>query len=82
MAPFSNWFLGRDHWADNGRAFAAVVGANLLIHGHEPCPQGFATPNDTQVILDCCGPRASYLLLPVSEPLTHADLVDGALNSL
>ena len=66
---------GRDHRADNAHAFAGVVGANLLIHGHEPCTQGFAAPNDTQVILDCCGGNACYVLLPVAEPLTHSQLV-------
>lgn len=66
---------GRDHRADNAHAFAAMVGASILIHGHEPSPQGFHAPNDTQLILDCCGEHGSYVLLPVNGALTHADVV-------
>jgi hypothetical protein len=66
---------GRDLRPDNAHAFAAVVGAKLLIHGHEPCPHGLSVPNDTQVILDCCGPEACCVLLPISEPLSQADVV-------
>jgi hypothetical protein len=66
---------GRDHRADNAHAFAAVVGAKVLIHGHEPCAQGMMVPNDTEIILDCCGSDACCVLLPISEPLGHADVV-------
>ena len=68
---FSALVWGRDHRPDNAHAFAAVVGATVLIHGHEPCPQGLLVPNDTQIILDCCGPEA--LLLRAAAHLRAAE---------
>ena len=32
-------------------------------------------PTDRQVILDCCGDQASYLMLPLGEELSHAEIV-------
>lgn len=58
---------GRDYRPENASAFARMVGARILIHGHEPCPSGFSVPNETQIILDCCGDNACCLLLPVRE---------------
>jgi len=66
---------GRDYRPENARAFARLVGAKVLIHGHEPCPEGFSAPNDVQVILDCCGDKACYLLLPTDRALSHAEIV-------
>lgn len=66
---------GRDHRPDNADAFAALVGAKLLVHGHEPCRDGFSTPNTMQLIVDCCGENACYVMLPVAEPVTHAEAV-------
>ena len=66
---------GRDYRPQNARRFADLVGATVLINGHEPCPQGFSAPNDTQIIVDCCGPQASYLLLAVDRPWTHAKVL-------
>ena len=66
---------GRDYRPDNARAFAKKVSASTLIHGHEPCPTGYQVPNDVQIILDCCGENASYLLVPLNRGLTHAELV-------
>ena len=67
---------GRDYRPENAEEFARLVKANVLIHGHDPCPEGFRVPNDTQVILDCCGDKASYLLLPLAETLTHQQVVE------
>ncbi len=67
---------GRDFRPANAAALAAVVDADVLIHGHEPCEQGFAVPNDRQIILDCCGVSACYLILPVGEQLTHSQIVE------
>lgn len=66
---------GRDYRPENARAFAKKVNATTLIHGHEPCPSGFATPNELQIILDCCGEQAAYLMVPLDRPLTHPELV-------
>lgn len=66
---------GRDFRAANAEAFARLVGAEILIHGHEPCTAGFSVPNERQVILDGCGCHASYLLLPIGPKLTQKDVL-------
>lgn len=67
---------GRDYRTANAQAFADMVGAKLLINGHEPCYEGFIAPNNLQIILDCCGQRAAYLLLPIGVDLTQDQLID------
>jgi len=68
---------GRDYRQENADAFARLVDASVLITGHEPCPEGFSTPNRTQVILDCCGDRAAYMILPVEDrSWTQAEVVE------
>jgi len=67
---------GRDYRPENAKAFCEKVGAKILITGHEPCFKGFMTPNDRQIILDCCGDQASYVILPVGEELSHAEIVE------
>ncbi len=66
---------GRDYRQENASAFAKLVNAKVLIHGHEPCPEGFAVPNDIQIILDCCDEPACYVILPVGPELTQAQIV-------
>ena len=66
---------GRDFRAENAAAFAALVGAKFLIHGHEPCADGYAAPNPQQIILDCCSQNACCLLLSLDETLTHQQLL-------
>ncbi len=66
---------GRDYREENAAAFAELVGAKVLINGHEPCPQGFLTPNRFQIILDCCGERACYVVLPLGEEWTQSQIV-------
>jgi len=67
---------GRDYREENARAFAEQMGAKVLLNGHEPCPEGFSTPNSLQVILDCCAEKACYVILPVEEELTQQKIVD------
>jgi hypothetical protein len=66
---------GRDFRSANAEAFARQVGADVLIHGHEPCEAGYSAPNSRQVILDGCCSHAAYLILPIGPKLTHADVV-------
>lgn len=66
---------GRDFRRENAEEFARLVNANVLVHGHEPCVHGFSAPNDRQIILDCCGVPACYLLAPVGGTVTHAELL-------
>jgi hypothetical protein len=72
---------GRDYRQENARAFAALVAATVLINGHEPCPEGFFAPNDTQIILDCCGEKAAYVILPIDRPWTQAEIL-GRIQKL
>lgn len=67
---------GRDYRQDNAQAFAAQVDAQVLICGHEPCSEGFSTPNSLQIILDCCGDKASFVLLPTNRSWTQAEIVE------
>ncbi len=67
---------GRDFRQENASAFAALVGAKILIHGHEPCMNGFSIPNDKQIILDCCGRRACYLILPLNQTHSQAEMIE------
>jgi hypothetical protein len=67
---------GRDYRRENARGFAKLVGAKVLINGHEPCYEGFIAPNDFQIILDCCGQRAAYVILPVGVELSHEEIME------
>lgn len=67
---------GRDYRPENARAFAESIGATVLLNGHEPSPEGFAVPNDVQVILDCCGEKAGYVVLPLDRPWTQSEIVE------
>ena len=67
---------GRDYRPENARLFAKAVDANVLIHGHDPCPEGFRVPNETQIILDCCADKATYVILPAGAELTHKEIVE------
>jgi hypothetical protein len=67
---------GRDYRQENAREFAKQVKAKVLIHGHDPCPEGYRVPNDIQIILDCCADRATYLILPTSAELSHKQIVN------
>ena len=67
---------GRDFREANAEAFAKLVSADLLVHGHEPCTAGFSVPNERQVILDGCGCHASYLLLPIGPKLSQQEVLE------
>lgn len=67
---------GRDYRSQNAKAFADLVGARLLINGHEPCPEGFVVPNPTQIVIDCCSDKACYVILPTNCELSQAEVVD------
>jgi hypothetical protein len=67
---------GRDYRRENARAFSELVGARILITGHEPCSEGFIAPSDLQIILDCCGDKAACVILPVGPELSHAKVLE------
>ena len=66
---------GRDTSADAAANFLRKMGAELLVSGHIACNEGFAVPNDRQVIVDCAETPAGYVLFPADRPLTHQELV-------
>jgi hypothetical protein len=74
--PVFDLVWGRDYRQENADAFAQLVGANVLINGHEPCNDGFSTPNTTQIILDCGGDKASYVVLSTDRPWSKDDIVE------
>ncbi len=65
----------RDHSQANVEAFLAKVDADWIITGHIPCEEGFATPNDRQIILDALATPACYCLFPTDRPTTQQALV-------
>jgi hypothetical protein len=73
-SPLFNFVWGRDFRQENADAFAEKVGANVLIHGHEPCPEGYQIPNTRQIILDSSGENGSYVLLKVGEKVSQDDV--------
>jgi hypothetical protein len=73
--PIFKMVWGRDFRASNAEAYAKAVNAKVLIHGHEPCPEGYRIPNNKQLILDCCGDAAYVVILPTDHELTHAEVV-------
>lgn len=73
--PVFRLIWGRDFRPQNAAAFARLVDADVLIHGHEPCPAGFATPNQWQIILDCCGPCASFVIVPTGRAHSCQEIV-------
>ncbi|MGQ9574840.1 MAG: metallophosphoesterase [Thermoguttaceae bacterium] len=67
---------GRDYREENAAAFARLMEVKVLINGHEPCPDGFATPNPYQLILDCSGEKAAYVVLTPDREWTQAEIVE------
>jgi hypothetical protein len=68
---------GRDVSSANTSAFLKKVDADFLISGHIACDQGFAMPNERQIILDSLGSPAGYVLLSTTRLLTSEDLKAG-----
>jgi hypothetical protein len=74
--PVFDLVWGRDYRQENADAFAQLVGAEVLLNGHEPCDDGFLVPNRTQIILDCCGDKAGYVLLSTDRAWSHAEIIE------
>jgi Calcineurin-like phosphoesterase len=66
---------GRDTAQAHVEEFLQKVDADWLVSGHIPCDEGYALPNDRQVILDCAKSPAAYCLLPADRPLSRGDIV-------
>jgi hypothetical protein len=72
---------GRDVSPANTAEYLRRVDADWLISGHIPCDNGFATPNDRQIIVDSLGDPAAYCLFPAKEPMTF-DKILACVNLL
>jgi hypothetical protein len=66
---------GRDTTAANATAFLKKVDCDWLVTGHIPCDEGFAAPNERQLILDCCASPAAYAIIPADHPLTREEFL-------
>ncbi len=66
---------GRDTTRENVIGFLQKMEADLLVSGHVACEDGFAVPNDKQVIVDCAESPAGFVVFPTDRPLTHTELV-------
>jgi hypothetical protein len=66
---------GRDQRPENAEAFAQLMAANVLLNGHDPCPEGYSVPNAHQIILDCCAEKACYVILPTDQELGQQEIV-------
>ena len=66
---------GRDTAYDTAAGFLAKMDCELLVSGHIASEQGYATPNDKQLIVDCSESPAGFVLFPANRRLTHADLL-------
>lgn len=68
---------GRDFRQVNADAFAALIDADLLIHGHEPCPDGYRVANSRQLILDSSRTPGCCLTVDLRKRVSMDDLVAG-----
>jgi hypothetical protein len=66
---------GRDTRLQTAVAFLKLVDADWLVSGHIPCPNGYDTPNERQLILDSMGSHGCYCLFPTQTKITLDDLV-------
>jgi hypothetical protein len=71
---------GRDTSLENVSAYLEIFAADYLISGHIPCPEGFATPTEKQIILDALGSPACCCLFPADRVVTYNELVAGILT--
>ncbi|MDO4573910.1 MAG: metallophosphoesterase [Planctomycetia bacterium] len=62
---------GRDYRQRNADLFAKIVGTEILVCGHDPCLEGCKFPNSRQAVIDCCGPAACCMLIPMREPVAQ-----------
>jgi hypothetical protein len=76
FGPVFRLVWGRDFRSENAAAFARTVRASVLVHGHDPCAEGYRVPNDFQVILDSCGNSPSYVIVPCSGSITQHQVID------
>lgn len=67
----------RDHSQASVEAFLAKADADWIVTGHIPCEQGYAAPNNRQIILDALGTPACYCLFRTDGQLDQQELLTG-----
>ena len=70
---------GRDTSPRTIDDYLRKVDADFLVSGHIPTDAGFSVPNHRQLIVDCAGTPAAYVLFAADRKLTHAELVAGVV---
>jgi hypothetical protein len=66
---------GRDVSQATIERYLAKVECDLLLSGHISCDDGYQTPNDRQLILDCKDENARCCLVPATIALTQEELL-------
>lgn len=74
-SPIFRLVWGRDLSPHATAEFARRVGAKLVITGHHPCREGHTEPNPQLIILDSKDARGAYVILPLDEDHSQADIV-------
>lgn len=75
--PVFSLLWGRDYRPEAAEAFAQRMSADVLLVGHTACKEGMHVPNARHVILDCKDLEGRYVLLPLTAPLTQAEVVSS-----
>ncbi len=70
-----NLLWGRDHRPETADGFAELVGADLFLVSHTPCPGGYEVPNSRLTIIQSYDEAGCYVLLPLDRPLSHAQVI-------
>lgn len=74
--PQLEWLVwGRDYSQENADKFAAIVGADILLTGHEACKKGFKVPNNRQIVLDSKDDEGVFLHIRLDRKYTLEELV-------
>jgi hypothetical protein len=66
---------GRNNEPETIDRFAAMVGADFFITGHQPCDEGFCLANHRQIIIDGTAAEPTYCLFPARDPINIERLV-------
>lgn len=66
---------GRDYRPETADRFAQLVGADLFLVSHTPCPRGYEVPNHRHLIVQSYDEAGCYLLFPLDRPVSHSELV-------
>jgi len=66
---------GRDTARETVMAFLEKMDADLLVSGHIACDEGYRTPSDRQLILDCAENPGGFVMFPTRRRMTLADML-------